>query len=39
MGFSLMGSTFSLLLDGRTKIIAFASQLLVGKLYHMGNGV
>ena len=28
LGDSSMGSTFSLLLDGRTKVIAFASQSL-----------
>ena len=39
LGDSFMGSTFSLLLDGSTKVIAFASQPLVGKLYHMGNEI
>ena len=35
-----MGFTFSLLFDGRTKNIAFASQPLgVGKVYHMGNKI
>ena len=38
-GSSMVGSTFNLLLDGRTKVIAFASQPLVGKLYHMGSRV
>ena len=38
-GYSMVGSTVSLLFDGRTNIIAFASQPLVGKLYHMGSAV
>ena len=36
---SVMGSMFSLMLEGRTKVIAFASQSWLSKLYHIGNGV